>query len=49
MKLTIDMLYTGQEGVARLLIENGADINIANIYNNTPMLSAIREGIYKNV
>lgn len=34
----------GPESMIKLLIENGADINIRNKNNNTPLLQALAQG-----
>lgn len=39
--------HTGHENIARLLVENGADINVVNASNDTALLSAISEGTHK--
>lgn len=38
--------HTDHEHIARLLIDNGADINAANTNNSTALLLANKEGIY---
>lgn len=39
------MAHTGHEGVVRVLIENSADINAINVYNNnTALIMAIHNG-----
>lgn len=38
--------YTGQENVVRLLVDNGADVNIIDAQNNTALIWAISEGIH---
>lgn len=43
--------HIGHEGIVRLLIENGADVNAVNIYRNSALNLAIVHGIIhtKNV
>lgn len=41
--------HTGPESIVKLLIENGADLDTANVYNNTALTFAIENGIYKYV
>lgn len=38
----------GYENVVRLLIENGANINIVDVKNITALMEAAREGIHKS-
>lgn len=40
---------TGYESTVRLLIENGADVNIVNNFNNTALILAISEGFYLKI
>lgn len=37
---------TGNEGIAKLLIENGIELNTLNKFNNTALIIAIDEGIH---
>lgn len=39
------MAHTGNENIVRLLIENGANINTLNMYNNVTLILAIANGI----
>lgn len=36
--------YAGDENIVRLLVKNGADLNIANTENNTALVIAITKG-----
>lgn len=36
--------FKGPESLIELLIENGADINVRNKQNNTPLLQALAQG-----
>lgn len=39
----------GHEVVVKLLIENGADVNITNLIRDTPLMLAARKGNLNNV
>lgn len=36
--------HIGHEGIVRLLIENGADVNAVNMNIDTALIAAIKEG-----
>lgn len=40
---------TGHEGIVRLLIGNGADVNLVDQYNSTALIVALQEGIHWTV
>lgn len=35
---------TGHENIVKLLIENGADVNAVNMYNNTALILSLDQG-----
>lgn len=39
-------LITGSDTMVKLLIENGANINVLNNFNNSALILAISEGIH---
>lgn len=41
------MAYAGHEGIVRLLVENGANVNAVNKNLDTALILTIRSGIYK--
>lgn len=41
--------HIGHDGIVRLLVENGADVNAVNVNFDTALTSATREGKLKHV
>lgn len=38
--------HTGHDKIVRLLVENGAEIDVVNTDNDTPLLLAVESGIF---
>lgn len=51
-KYQFNVTHTGHESIVELLLENGANIDAINMFNNTPLITAIFTGIpqtYTNI